>query len=180
MGREEAWWGHYAAFVLEHDGGAPSQLGGVGECRLYKWVHAQRRARREGKLAEEKVAALDRVGQWAGAPRGNLTELWQARLREVEEFRRAKGRFPTYQPQPQGQSQSDGKAQGGLSPSLSPRVGLGVGRGRGCWGSGWAASAPGGGETPSSLYGRTSWMRCLPGGTPDAPGKHRRSISFWV
>lgn len=100
VGREQVWWDRYslyAAHVQEY-GRVPSQLTDLADRSLYKWVQAQRRAHRLGKLSAGKGEALDRVGEWGGAPRGNLEVLWQTRLREVEAFRGVYGWFPIYDP----------------------------------------------------------------------------------
>lgn len=98
--REQVWWERYsefAAYVREH-GGIPAQNDSAEAKLLYRWLETQRRQHRAGRLIQDKVDALDRVGEWVGVLRGNADELWVMRLEEVRQFRAVAGRYPIYDP----------------------------------------------------------------------------------
>ncbi|MHA7192008.1 helicase associated domain-containing protein [Arthrobacter sp. MDT2-16] len=99
--REQVWWEHYAdmASYVYRVGGLPAQNDSMEAKVLYRWVENQRRSHDAGRLAQDKIEALDRVGEWIGTRKGNPEELWARRLEQVQRFRDETGRFPVYDPQ---------------------------------------------------------------------------------
>jgi hypothetical protein len=61
--------------------------------RLYMWMAAQRRYRKQGKLANTKINALDEIGfPWEAAVRsGVITPKWMLRLEQAQAFLSSKG-----------------------------------------------------------------------------------------
>jgi hypothetical protein len=99
--REQVWWEHYAAMATYVDrvGGLPAQNDSAEARVLYRWLENQRRNHDAGRLAHDKVEALNRLGEWEGTRKGNPEELWARRLKQVQQFRDKVGRFPIYDPQ---------------------------------------------------------------------------------
>ncbi|WP_187393385.1 helicase associated domain-containing protein [Arthrobacter echini] len=97
--RDQVWWEHYTdlvAYVHAH-GALPAQNDSTVARVLYRWIENQRRTFDAGKLGVERVAALDRVGEWVGTRKGNPEELWARRLEELQLFRAEKNRFPRHE-----------------------------------------------------------------------------------
>jgi hypothetical protein len=99
--REQVWWEHYTAMAtyVTKVGGVPAQNDSLEARVLYRWLENQRRNHDAGRLAQDKVEALDRLGEWVGTRKGNPEELWALRLEQVRQFRDETGRFPFYDPQ---------------------------------------------------------------------------------
>ncbi|MHA7191959.1 helicase associated domain-containing protein [Arthrobacter sp. MDT2-16] len=99
--REQVWWEHYAdmASYVYRVGGLPAQNDSMKAKVLYRWVENQRRTHDAGRLTQDKIEALDRLGEWRGTRRGNASEWWTKRLGQVHRFRADTGRFPTYDPE---------------------------------------------------------------------------------
>ncbi len=99
--REQVWWEHYAAMAayVDRTGGLPAQNDSKEARVLYRWLENQRRSHDAGRLTQEKVEALNRLGEWLGTRKGNPEELWVLRLEQVRQFRGEAGRFPFYDPQ---------------------------------------------------------------------------------
>jgi hypothetical protein len=99
--REQVWWEHYAAMATYVDrvGGLPAQNDSPEARVLYRWLENQRRSFDAGRLAQDKVDALNRLGEWVGTRKGNPEELWARRLEQVQHFRDETGRLPFYDPQ---------------------------------------------------------------------------------
>ncbi len=76
--------------------GAERQRGGPG---LVPVVGEPAPQPRRGRLAQDKVEALGKVGEWVGTRKGEPEELWARRLEQVQQFREEAGRFPVYDPQ---------------------------------------------------------------------------------
>ncbi|MHA7280244.1 helicase associated domain-containing protein [Arthrobacter sp. MDT2-2] len=99
--REQALWEHYgdvAAYMRERGGALPAQNDSPEARVLYRWIEAQRRQYDAGTLAQDRVDALDRLGEWIGTRKGDPEVLWAQRLEEVRQFRASTGRFPYYDP----------------------------------------------------------------------------------
>ncbi|MHA7143813.1 helicase associated domain-containing protein [Arthrobacter sp. TmT3-37] len=99
--REQAWWEHYgdvAAYMRDRGGALPAQNDSPGARVLYRWTEAQRRQYDAGTLAQDRVDALDRLGEWIGTRKGDPEELWAQRLEEVRQFRANVDRYPYYDP----------------------------------------------------------------------------------
>ncbi|WP_298255453.1 helicase associated domain-containing protein [uncultured Arthrobacter sp.] len=96
---DQVWWEHYTDLVayVEAHGGLPAQNDSTVARVLYRWIENQRRVFDAGKLVAEKIAALDRVGEWVGTRKGNPEELWARRLEELRLFRAERGRFPRHE-----------------------------------------------------------------------------------
>ncbi|WP_181033694.1 helicase associated domain-containing protein [Arthrobacter sp. SX1312] len=99
--REQVWWEHYAAMsaYVDRAGGLPVQNDSMEARVLYRWLENQRRNHDAGRLAQDKIDALNRLGEWVGARKGNPEELWGLRLEQVRQFRDESERFPIYDPQ---------------------------------------------------------------------------------
>lgn len=100
--REQAWWEHYddiATYVRRRGGALPAQNDSTRARVLYGWIEAQRRQYNAGTLAQDRVDAVNRLGEWVGARKGNPDALRGQRLKEVRQFRADGGRFPIYDPQ---------------------------------------------------------------------------------
>ncbi|MEG9250126.1 helicase associated domain-containing protein [Arthrobacter sp. Soc17.1.1.1] len=99
--REQVWWEHYAHMnsYVARVGGVPAQNDSTEARVLYRWLENQRRNHDMDRLAQDKVEALDRLGEWIGSRKGNPEELWALRLEQVQQFRDEAGRFPVYDPQ---------------------------------------------------------------------------------
>ncbi|MEG9249980.1 helicase associated domain-containing protein [Arthrobacter sp. Soc17.1.1.1] len=99
--REQVWWEHYTAMstYVARVGGVPAQNDSVEARMLYRWLENQRRSHDTGRLARDKVEALDRLGEWLGTRKSNPEELWARRLEEARQFKADTGRFPFYDPQ---------------------------------------------------------------------------------
>ncbi|WP_368784513.1 Helicase associated domain protein [Arthrobacter sp. B0490] len=94
----------YAAIAayVERTGGLPARNDSTEARALYRWLGNQRRSHDAGRLAQDKVEALDRLGEWVGTRNGNSEELWVLRLEQVRQVRQVRvevGRFPFYDPQ---------------------------------------------------------------------------------
>jgi hypothetical protein len=87
------------ATYVDTAGGLPAQYDSVEAKALHRWLENQRRSHDTGRLARDKVEALDKLGEWGGKRRGNTAELWTTRLREMHRLRTDTGRFPTYDPE---------------------------------------------------------------------------------
>jgi hypothetical protein len=97
---EQAWWEHYADVAVhmrERGGALPAQNDSPEARVLYRWIEAQRRQHDAGTLAQDRIDALDRLGEWIGTRKGDPEELWAQRLEE-RQFRADVGRFPYYDP----------------------------------------------------------------------------------
>lgn len=66
---------------------------------LYLWLENQRRNPDAGRLGQDEVEALNRLGDWIGTRKGNAEELRALRLEQVQQFRDKSGRFLIYDPQ---------------------------------------------------------------------------------
>ncbi|MEG9247853.1 helicase associated domain-containing protein [Arthrobacter sp. Soc17.1.1.1] len=99
--REQVWWEHHAhmSAYVARVGGLPAQNDSTEARMLYRWLENQRRNHDVGRLAHDKAAALDRLGEWVGTRKGSPDELWVRRLEQVQRFRDETGRFPVYDPQ---------------------------------------------------------------------------------
>ncbi|MFJ6003393.1 helicase associated domain-containing protein [Arthrobacter sp. NPDC092385] len=99
--REQAWWEHYdevATYMRERGGALPAQNDSPRVRVLYRWIEAQRRQHDAGTLAQDRVDALNRLGEWIGTRKGGPEQLWAQRLEEVQPFWASAGRFPYYDP----------------------------------------------------------------------------------
>ncbi|WP_104181667.1 helicase associated domain-containing protein [Arthrobacter sp. B0490] len=99
--REQVWWEHHTAMAtyVARVGGLPAQNDSLEARVLYRWLENQRRTHDAGRLTQDKVDALNRLGEWIGTRKGNPDELWVQRLKQVQHFRDETGRFPIYDPQ---------------------------------------------------------------------------------
>lgn len=100
--RDRVWWQHYAdvaAHMGERGGVLPAQNDRVRARELYRWIEAQRRQHDAGNLTQDRIEALDGLGEWRGTRRGNPDALWASRLEQVRQFHAVRGRFPVYTPQ---------------------------------------------------------------------------------
>ncbi|MHA7241396.1 helicase associated domain-containing protein [Arthrobacter sp. TMS1-12-1] len=99
--REQVWWEHYAhmSAYVNRVGGLPAQNDSAEARVLYRWLENQRRSFDAGRLAQDRIEALNRLGEWVGARKGDPEELWALRLEQVRQFRAKAGRFPFYDPQ---------------------------------------------------------------------------------
>ena len=100
--REQVWWEHYddvATYMRRCGGVLPAQNDSLLARVLYRWIEAQRRQYDAGTLAQDRVDAMGRLGEWVGTRKGNADQLWAQRLEEVRRFRADVGRLPIYDPQ---------------------------------------------------------------------------------
>jgi hypothetical protein len=65
--------------------------------RLGYWLSAQRRAQRDGRLSQAKLAALTALPKWNENQRLELAQKrWQERLAELQAFKTLHGRWPRF------------------------------------------------------------------------------------
>lgn len=85
-----------AAFVSRH-GRFPYASGDTAETALAAWLRVQRQAHHRGDLAQEKVAALDDVGDWT-VPAGQAAKdaRWRDQLYDLQVWMATHGRAPRY------------------------------------------------------------------------------------
>ncbi|WP_394253037.1 helicase associated domain-containing protein [Arthrobacter pityocampae] len=83
-----------SAHMRERGGVLPGQNESVRARELYLWIEAQRRQHDAGNLTRGRIEALDALGEWRGARRGNPDIFWASRLEQVRQLRAEKGRVP--------------------------------------------------------------------------------------
>ncbi len=100
--REQVWWEHYddvATYMRRRRDALPAHNDSLLARVPYRWIEARRRQYDAGTLAQDRVDAMDRLGEWIGTGKGNADQLWAQRLEEVRQFRADAGRLPIYDPQ---------------------------------------------------------------------------------
>lgn len=120
------WWEHYAAIAAYVDwkGGLPAQNDNTEARVLYRWLKNQRRIYDTGRLTQDKVAALGKLG--SGWARGRAT--WRSCGRY------ASSRYDTSETRSAGSRSTTRNAD----PT------------RRSWPCGWAAKEPGAGKIASA------------------------------